>query len=316
MLTPDPQQTQEQMHAQVDAAAAVTRYCQAVLTLLPAYSSLVTSSDLSELVAGATAHAGNWTSGLCAASTQLVPDLFVGFAGAYAHAQAKMLAAEQTLEQNPDDQPARAQLVQQLSTLVAALKKRGAEVSALQTQLTGFQAELHGDHTASAAVIARLANTSEQGVIVSQAQAELGLNFVTSQQLSPCIAIVSLDGEVEVSLNGGPAAGTEIIPAVLVDALLNSLQGQNEQATQALSALGDTWQVVTAKYDSTTTALQQAQDAQVGNILQELDLQRAGNEWRQLAQFAKSLLPSAELPPAADALPATAAPRQHATPAG
>jgi hypothetical protein len=297
VLTPDTQQTQQQMQHQVAAAAAVTDYCQAVLTLLPAYSSLVTGGDLATVVQDATAHAGEWTSGLCAACAHTVPESIVDFADAYERAEARLLADERALLSDPADDRAKADLTQRLSSLAAALQQRGALIASLRQRLTAFQSTLQGDYTASSAVIARLSQTSESGVIVSEAQAQLGLNFVQSQQLAPCVAIVTLDAQVAVNLDGGSAAGTEVIPAVLIDALLSSLQSRNADTTQALSALADTWQVVTAKYASVATDLQQAQADQVGGILQQLDLQQAATAWRQLAQFARSLVPASSTVP-------------------
>lgn len=289
MITPDLAQAKQQMQQQVNAATAVTGYCQAVITLLPAYSSLVKGADLGTLVTNATTHATTWSQGLCQSSTEIVPELFAGFSTAYTQAEARMLADEQALQRDPGDRPPRDDLVSRLSSLVSALKDRGAKVAALQQSLTVFQAALQGDHAASATVIARLSATSEGGVLVSQARGELGLNFVDAQQLSPCVSIISIDSQVAISLDGGPAAGTEVIPAVMIDALLSSLQNENVTATQALSALADTWQVVTGKYDSLTTDLKQAQSDQVGDILQQLDLQQAASAWRQLAEFAESI---------------------------
>ncbi len=292
MLAPDPLTAQQQMQRQVNAATAITDYCQALITLLPAYSSLIKSTDLSALVASATQHASVWTSGLCMECTEVVPDLFVGFDGTYERAQVHMLEDERALQQSPGDTQAREDLVGRLSSLVAALEPRGEKVASLVRSVGDLQTTLQGDHTASAAIIQRLSGTSEQGMIVTQAQAELGLDFLSSRTLSPCTAIVEIDAQVAVKLDGGPAAGTEVIPAVLLDALLSSLRTQNESATQALSALSDTWHVVTGQYGSTITALEQAQGAGVGEILQELDIQQAGRVWRQLARFAQSIVPA------------------------
>lgn len=299
MPAPDQNTAEQQMQQQIDAVTAVTDYCQAVVTLLPAYSAAISTQNLQTVVSDATSHAAQWGSGLCRSCTQIVPAMFSGFNDAYQAAQQQILDDEQTLMSDPSDASARSDLQRTLSGLVGALEDRGKQVTALQGTLTDFQTTLQGDHTAIEGVIATLATVSENGVLINEAQAALGVTFLSSQGLSPCMVIVEIDSQVQVNLDGSAAAGTEIIPAVLAQALLTTIASNNETATQALSALADTWEIVSQKYQSTLTDLQNTDAAQIGGILQELDIQESGTAWQQLAQFANSLVPSEKSAPIA-----------------
>jgi hypothetical protein len=209
---------------------------------------------------------------------------------AYQAAGPQMLADAQQLMADPSNAAARADLVRQLQQLVDALQPLGGQAAALQKELATFETTVQQDHASIESAIQTLESTGPQtGIVIRNAKAALTVDFLSSQPLSPCIAIVEIDSQVAIDLSAATGAEQQVAPVVLSDALLNALGTQNEAAAQAISGLLDTWAVVTGKYQAAVQDLQNAQASQVGSILQELALQAAGEAWQQLADFAAGI---------------------------
>jgi uncharacterized protein YdiU (UPF0061 family) len=75
---------------------------------------------------------------------------------------------------------------------------------------------------------------------------------------------------------------------------INALVSANEAATQALSAVLDTWSVLEQKLQSVATDLQNAEAGDVPAIIESLDLQASQLAWSQLVAFAEGMQQSAK----------------------
>jgi hypothetical protein len=290
VLAPDVSATESQLQQQVSAAHEVTQYCQAVTTLVPAYAEAVTDPDLQKMLQTVESDTQNWSNSLCAACTQNVPNQFVSFNSTFTTAANRLTSDCQALESNPNDTSARADLLAQLQDLLNQLQQIGQQATTLNKQLVAFQNTVQNDHTLIANGLTTLAAEVPHGsTIIQSVQADLGVNFFSSQQLSPCIAIVQINEEVSLKVTETAASAPEVIPFVLAQSLLTSLQTNNEHATSALSNILETWQSLSSKYQSVITDITNAESSQIGSIVQQLDIQAAATAWQQLAQFAGQL---------------------------
>lgn len=290
MLAPDVAATEGQLQQQVAAAQVVSQYCQAVVTLVPAYAAAITDPTLTQTLTTVETDAQTWPSSLCSAYTQQVPSLFVTFGGTFAAAAAALSEDAQTLLANPAEPGARGDLLQRLQSLLTSLQGLGQTATGLQSQLVAFDETVQHDHTAIVDAQSRLAaSLPNGGTIVEAVQSSLGLSFFSAQQLSPCVAIVQIDSDVSLKIVEVSQSAPEVVPVVLAQALLTALQQQNEQAIAALSAILETWQALIAKYQAVIQQLTQAEESQLGSVVQQLDIQTAAVDWSQLAQFAAQL---------------------------
>jgi len=290
VFAPDVSTTEGQLQQQVSAAQAVTEYCLAVTTLVPAYAAAVTDPDLQKMLQTVQTDTQLWSSRLCTACTQQVPGQFVSFNSTFAAAADQLSNDSQTLLNNPNDTNARSDLLARLQELLRQLQQIGQQVTNLQTKLIAFENTAQNDHTLIANSLTKLAEDVPHGsTIIQSVQAALGINFFSSQQLSPCIAIIEIDAQVSLQVTETAASAPEVIPFVLAQSLLTSLEANNEHATAALSNILNTWQSLSTKYESVITDITNAESSQLGGIVQQLDIQAAAAAWQQLAQFAGQL---------------------------
>ena len=68
--------------------------------------------------------------------------------------------------------------------------------------------------------------------------------------LSPCVAIVMLNSDVEVQLKAALNTQPEVVPVVLARTLLSTLETQNSNATTAMSTILDEWSTLIGKYQA------------------------------------------------------------------
>jgi hypothetical protein len=290
VLAPDVNATESQLQQQVSAAQAVTQYCQAVTTLVPAYATAVTDPSLQKLLQTVQTDTQTWSNGLCAAFTQQVPGDIVAFNSTFKAGAASLTEDSQALLSDPDNQKARADLIAQLQNLLNELQQNGLQVTNLAGQLVIFENTVQNDHTLIDSGLQQLAQAVPHGsTIIDSVQTNLGVSFFSSQQLSPCIAIIEIDSEVSLKVTETAASAPEVIPFVLAQSLLTSLKTNNEQATAALSAILNTWQSLTARYQAVITDITQAESSELGGIVQQLEIQTTIAAWNQLAQFASQL---------------------------
>ena len=290
MFAPDVSTTESQLQQQVSAAQEVTQYCQAVTTLVPAYAEAVTDPDLQKMLQTVETDTRTWSNNLCSAFTQDVPNQFITFNNTFMTAANLLTSDCQALENNPNNASARADLLAQLQDLLGQLQQIGQQTSNLNTELVTFQNTVQNDHTQIANGLTKLASEVPHGsTIIQSVQASLGVNFFSSQQLSPCIVIIQIDEQVSLKVTETAASAPEVIPFVLAQSLLTSLQTNNEHATAALSNILNTWQSLSTKYQSVITDITNAESSQIGSIVQQLDIQAAVTAWQQLAQFASQL---------------------------
>ncbi|HEY1017110.1 MAG TPA: hypothetical protein VGE07_30630 [Herpetosiphonaceae bacterium] len=290
MLAPDPTAAQAQLQGGVNAAQLVTRYSQAAATLVPAYQRAILDPTLRQQLTTLTIHAGQWRASLCPAYNQQIPDAFIRFSATFGDSAAAMDAAGRRLAANPGDQAARQQLTGELSGLQAALGDLGGPLDDLKSRLAAYDGVLQGDYAALGAALAQFARGIAGGdQIVQSVQASLGLDYLNSTVLGPCIAIVELRSEIAVSVNQAAGNQPGVIGLVLGQSVAGALQQNNAAATSALSNVLETWQSLIGKYQAVSQQLAQASQGELGGIIQSLEIDAAAAAWRQLAQFAASI---------------------------
>ncbi|HVB63347.1 MAG TPA: hypothetical protein VNE17_01365 [Nitrolancea sp.] len=291
VLAPDVNATESQLQQQVSAAQAVTQYCQAVTTLVPAYAAAVTDPSLQKMLQTVQTDTQTWPNSLCAAFTQQVPGNIIAFNTTFSASSASLTQDSQTLLSNPDDQKARGDLIAQLQNLLNGLQQTDQQITNLAGQLVTFENTVQSDHALIDGGLQQLSQEVPHGAtIIQSVQANLGVSFFSSQQLSPCIAIVEIDSDVSLKVTETAASAPEVIPFVLAQALLTSLKTTNEQATAALSAILNTWQSLTTRYQAVITDITQAESSQLGGIVQQLEIQTTIAAWNELAEFASQLI--------------------------
>lgn len=290
MLAPDPAAAQAQLQSGVNAAQLITRYSQAAATLIPSYQRAILDPALRQRLTALAIHAGQWRSSLCPAYNQQIPDAFINFSGSFGDSAAAMRAASQRLAADPGDQAARQQLAGELSGLLSALGGLGGPLDDLRGRLAAYDGVLQGDYAALGDALAQFARGIAQGdQIVQSVQASLGLDYLDSTPLGPCIAVVELRSAIAVSVNQAAGGQPGVIGLVLGQSVAGALQHNNAAATAALSSVLETWQSLIGKYQDVVQQLARASQSELGGLLQGLEIDAAAAAWRQLAQFAASI---------------------------
>lgn len=293
MLAPDINSTQACMQDSGNAAQAVTQYAQAITTLVPAYYSALTGSweSLQSTLQAMVNHAQTWPDSLCASYTQDIPQLFISYNNIFQQQLNDLLQQEKTLMADPNNISAQYALTNGLKVLLDGLETLSPPLSALQPNVVTFENLLQADHTTIDQLVGQLESTVPgAGTVVKNVQSTLNISFFSSNMLGPCNAIVEMNSSVTVQLQTALQTAPAVVPVVLLQSLLQQIEPQNELATRSLTDILQIWATLTVKLENVILQIQQAEAEQLGNILQQLDLQQAGLAWQQLATFAQTLV--------------------------
>ena len=292
MLAPNVPSTETSLQSSVTAGQAVTQYSTAVATLIPAYYPALKDAppSLQPQLEAVVADTSTWSDALCAHFSQTIPQQFIAESGQFSSLTSTMLWAEQQLSANPANDSARTLLENCLDSLLNTARRNSGTLQTLQQQLVAYQNTLQNDHAAITSTLAQLANATPNGpATVQQLTAVLTVDFLDSQQLGPCVAVVEITSSVDVQLTDALGVAPNVVPVALLQALLRCVLSQNETATQAMSAVLETWSTLSAKYASVVADLRQASGPGILPILQQLDVQAARSAWSELAAFARTI---------------------------
>jgi predicted phage gp36 major capsid-like protein len=80
-----------------------------------------------------------------------------------------------------------------------------------------------------------------------------------------------------------------VLAAVMAEATQTRIQKNARQAIQSLADVHDFWASVKAKNSAVLTDLENAKGEGFANIMKEVDLKTAMDQWQQLADFVRSL---------------------------
>jgi Bacillus haemolytic enterotoxin (HBL) len=179
-----------------------------------------------------------------------------------------------------------------------------SQIASIQAQINLVQTEIAQD--------SKLALASEIGIGVSifMVVAGVALTIATDGAAAPLllagVGVLATGAAIAGTIIYSPKVQSDLNQLYTLQSELTSDQQQvaalngiisslgalitaNEAATQALSSIMNMWSVLSGKLASTITDIQNASTAQVGSILQELDLQAAQTAWTQLTQFCTSM---------------------------
>ncbi|GEM45667.1 hypothetical protein [Deinococcus cellulosilyticus] len=281
MLAPDPSTTESQLQSAGSTVSPVTEYCQALRTLVSPYQAYVPASA-QQVLHQSQQDAKSW-SGLCQRYTTGLPTAIVQVGNSYLQASGPLQTAADQLSMDPSDQNALSSLTQALSGVQQTLQEQLDTLHALQQDVVAFEQKIQQDEQQMTEVV-----NSLSGAALSAAQATLSTQFLQSNVLGPCIAIVSINSQINLQLTTMDAP--EVVGVALLQALLSQLITLNGHATQALSAVLDSLSVLNVKYQAVLSDLAQATNDTLPAILQGLELQVSLQAWQQLVDYASGML--------------------------
>jgi hypothetical protein len=128
------------------------------------------------------------------------------------------------------------------------------------------------------------------GTWVQALTTAIGDDFLEDSALGPCCAIVEIRMDVSFKA-GGIQSDPSLITLVFAKAILENQTGNAEAAEQAVQGVLDGWTTLMAKTAAVVSDLNDAGKDQYLNVLAQADLQTAKTQWRQLADFASTLVP-------------------------
>ena len=281
MLAPDPSTTESQLQGAGSTVSPVTEYCQALRTLVSPYQAYVPASA-QQVLHQSQQDAHSW-SGLCQRYTTGLPTAIVQVGNSYLQASGPLQTAADQLALDPSDQNALSSLTQALTGVQQTLQEQLDTLHTLQQDVVTFEQKIQQDEQQMTVVV-----NSLSGAALSAAQATLSTQFLQSNVLGPCIAIVSINSQINLQLTNMDAP--EVVGVALLQALLSQLITLNGNATQALSAVLDSLSVLNVKYQAVLNDLALASSDTLPAILQGLELQVSLQAWQQLVDYASGML--------------------------
>lgn len=288
---------QQQLTQTTSAALLVTRYAQAIVTVIPTPTGLPDwYAPISADITTAQTHAQGWLDTLCPAVSTTVPGTIISFNAAFQTASAGILAVLQQISQQPAGLPSPAQQ-QAVNTFLTGIQAAASEqkntVDGIVQQVNAFAAATNADQNRIAADLNVVAThiTAAAGSI-DQLQAIISESFLDGQDLGPCNVIVMINVQVSLKISGLNPDPT-VISTVYAQAMLQNLLGNVQAAQTPLQLVLDGWSIMENKFAAVLTDLADASADELVPALQTLDFEAAQLQWQQLADFAATLVPSA-----------------------
>jgi Bacillus haemolytic enterotoxin (HBL) len=272
------------------AAQSVTGYCQAIVTLVPSFTTSNVPANVTTLLNGVVSDANTWMNGSCSTVTQTVPSQVVNFNAPFQSAISTIESAISALQQNPNNSGAKQQLTSTLTSLTSQVGSIGTAITSTQTQLTAYEQTLQSDSASIQTALNTVAQTTTNGQAdIQSVQGTLSTTFFTSDFTSPCFVIVEVDFSISEQLSQILSSNPPVVPLVMTQTLLQNLVQSNASSTTAMSAMLDAWATLVTKYQAVAGDLQNASSQAAGSTLQLLAIQTAANDWSQLVDYAQQL---------------------------
>jgi hypothetical protein len=238
-------------------------------------------------------HARTWQDKLCPMITSAVPQSLIDYSTVFQSVSISInnLMTEIEMNGGTATKEQHDAVNGLLASLLAQLNKEVTTLSDLHTQIINLMDEIQQDYqsiTGDESTISK--NEPGSGVISKQIQADLGNDFLDTQVLAPCNVSVTIKMSIELKIKATAGSHQELLPYVVALELLNKAQVDNAAATQALSAVVASWQLLQDMLQDVIDKLKEASDDQVVPILRKVDFKIAEDIWSQLATFARGLM--------------------------
>ena len=296
MLAPDAANTEQTVEKSFQAATLVTIYAAAMrfqvsplLNLpLPGWFDPI-KTDLETAIG----HARTWQDALCGKIAIEVPQSFIDYNSVFQATSDQIINLITEIEMSgqsaTSDQHQQANEL--LGSLLLQLGQESTTLGDLHGQVVQLMDEIQQDHTTISGAEATISQEiPDGGVISKQIQVELGNDFLDAQIQGTCSVSLSIKESIDMQIKQTAAANQELLPYVIALKILQKAQGDNEAATQALSAVVTSWQLLQDLLQDAITDLKRADDDQVLPILRQADVEAAQSIWAQLDEFATTLL--------------------------
>lgn len=295
-LTPDVNKTQQDMQQAIQAETPITIYAAAMryqvepllMQPLPDWFTPIKST-----LNTAVGHARTWQDSLCGTISATLPQALIDYNSTFQDQTDQLLNVMTEIQMgggsaSPRQQQQASQL---LGGLLTGLGTQQTTLGGLNTQLVALMDDLQGDHTNLVTDEATI--TSEIttcGELIQSLTADLGNDFLDTQVSGPCdVVSVQIKESIQLTIKQQAGSYTELLPYVIARAVLQKLSGDSESATQALSAVMTSWQLLQDMMQDVIRDLQKATGDQVLPLLKQLDIQTAQAAWAQLEEFARQL---------------------------
>lgn len=295
-LTPDVNKTQQDVQQTMQAETPITIYSAAMrYQVEPLLKQPLPDwfAPIKSQLDSAVGHARTWQDSLCGTISATVPQAIIDYNSTFQDQTDQLLNVMTEIQMGggtatPQQQQQSSQL---LGVLLTGLGTEQSTLAGLNQQLVALMDDLQGDHTNLVAAEATI--TSEittGGELIQSLTADLGNDFLDTQVSGPCdVVSVQIKESIQLTIKQQAGSYTELLPYVIARAVLQKLAGDSESATQALSAVMTSWQLLQDIMQDVIHDLQKATGAQVLPLLKQLDIQTAQAAWAQLEQFASQL---------------------------
>ncbi len=293
MLSPDLEVTKQYLRTNDSAASTATKYAQATISSVPTLKNPPDwFAPIQSHLTVSQNHAKNWLREICPNVTNSVPQGIVDFSSSFQNTSGQMLNILQEI-QSSGGQPSSQQriavsaLFNDLNTII---NKQETVLDSLQGEIKAYSANIKTDQDDLAEdlgiISAKFANSQ---IWIQQLTAAISENFLDCTALGPCAAIVEIDMNISLKVEG-IGSDPSLITLVFAKAILENQTGNSQMAQQAVQSVLDTWTTLKAKNEAVISDFNDAQDSQYINILIQVDLETAQTQWQQLADFASGLI--------------------------
>ena len=293
MLIPDLDKTKAYLKSSASAASTVTNYAQATVTAVPQLEDPPAwFAPIQNNLTAAQGHAQNWLEKICPAVTADVPQGIINFNDTFQSKSEQILEVLQAIE-NDGGQPTaqqRATIDALFGDLAIAISDQEKTVGSMQTSIKAYSSDVKTDQDRLASDLGAVSERFVNGhAWVQQMTAAIGDTFLDCNVLGPCIAIAEINLNISVKV-GGIGSDPSLITLVFAKAILENQINNSQAAQRAIQDVLGTWTTLKFKNEAVLSDLNDAQDSQYINVLSQVDVKTAQAQWRQLADFAQSLM--------------------------
>ncbi|MGK7893025.1 MAG: hypothetical protein AB4372_05150 [Xenococcus sp. (in: cyanobacteria)] len=292
LLTPDIIKSQNSLKANRTTANNVTNYAQATVTAIPKIQNPpIWFQPIQQNLTAAQNHGNTWLRNICPAITSGVPQTIIDYNSVFKTKSRQILTVLEEIENKGGTTTS-----QQKDTvdslfidLFNAIGEQEHAISSLQSQIKTYSTEVKGDQDQLAQDLATVSEKFANGKNwIQQLTEDIGETFLESNVLGPCTTIVQIKISISLKVEES-GADPSLITLVYAKAILKN-QLNNFQATEtAIQDILDLWTTLKVKNQAVISDLKDAQDTQYTNILKQVDLKTAQDQWNQLSEFASSL---------------------------
>ncbi|MGD8688372.1 MAG: HBL/NHE enterotoxin family protein [Gammaproteobacteria bacterium] len=279
--------------AAIHASQSVTNYAQATRTVIPTlesppdwYKPIQAHIDAAKL------HSERWISVICPQIGKAVSSEVTGYNTLFQATAESLVNLLAEIEMRTPQGPTEAQrsaVTEKLQALIDHCASAADKLTDVGSSVSDYHDELVGDLRQATQDISVVKQYFADGrEWVSQLHTQLDVDFVEVQALGPCNAIVELKSEIKARIEG-IEANMGVLAAVMAEATQTRIQKNARQAIQSLADVHDFWASVKAKNSAVLTDLENAKGEGFANIMKEVDLKTAMDQWQQLADFVRSL---------------------------